>query len=1628
MKLTTLCTLALAAAGLFGSARAQINTTTGSSTNWSANAAWTLNHPPTVDESAVIAHNLTVVAAPGTIGALTVQAGKILTFATWNDALAVTGAVSIAGTVTHATQSDAAAPWVPTARVFIECNEMEITASGKIDVTGKGYQPDDASPTRGPGGGLRVDVWGGGGSYGGLGGANTAASVYGDAAAPTDPGSAGARSAWAAGNAGGGAVRLIVTNRLTLSGSILANGNTGGSSRTGGGSGGAVYVTCGFLAGSGVLQARGGDGASESSTQWVGGGGGGRVALVYDPVRQAAQNALAAPSLQICARGGRDSKSFNYPGEPGTLHLSDASFFPGTTLRGGLVTIPGFTSWTVAGNLSLIDGQSRFPTGFVLRVNGNLAATGRGTLIADDLDLIVSGNFTSVAGTTDYPRHELRAGPESRCEIGGLLYVTNSQVILRAAYAGGIPEITVGGSATLAGSAPLVITAGATNGVAPAYGARLAVAGDLAFGTNALITVAANPTTGATTLFECRDFMLPIGARIDGKGLGFPQGNSTLTYNNGNGPGRGEGKMNAGGGGHGGRGGLNGAAYGLVYANAEKPETAGSSGGRSAWAGSAAGAGGAGLRLIALRTLTIDGTVDMDGTACTHNNYGGGAGGGLFLSSKTLRGTGALRARGGNGGTGSGGGGGGAIAVWSHWFDQWAGSPTKVAEEGLESNAAALAAAVAGGSGSTIGSTGTLYWKTTPLAEPNVRSAPPTIPFADNAVELNGTLVATGLYATAVSALWRQDADGGEVLANWTAQALPGVTEPGDFSYTAALAKDAVWFVRFYAVNVAGESWSDPVSFATADIFVERVAHAAETNETAGSFRIWRDEGSAAMAVTVPFTVGGSAVEGVDYRTLPAHSVVLGVGETQAIVTISTLFDAEAEGDETVSLTLLDGSFIGSGRAAELTISNAPIITGANETIGAGLWRSGVLWSLGREPVAGDAVTLKHNMTLDRATLGAQSLVLESGKVLTFRGWNSQLNVSGLLTLSGTVTHDTQTDTAAPWVADSRVLIACGSLDLPASGRINVTAKGYLCAGTGAVGYGPGGGGVISVSGAGGSHGAAGGLNPVSGYGLLGAPEQPGSAGGGAAWNRGGYGGGAVRLIVGSHATLEGEITANGEDALHQCAGGGAGGSVYITCATLSGAGLITANGGYTASVDGTSDTRYGGGGSGGRIALTYNTAAQAVQNATALPALRIAAAEGHVGNCYSYLGDPGTVTLSDASFFPTVPLRGGRIIIPGFTAWTVGGDLTLQGGLTAFTNGFALTVGGDLVTSGRGGLLADDFAVQVAGNFRSEYATPANRSRSEIRSGPSSALSIGGDLRFANAQLAVEQDAGSPVAITVGGSALFTGDRALTAAAAATNAAGPAYGFHLAAAGTLTVTNTLAVLNTRRGSMLCLEANDLVIAAGAQMDGNARGFQCPAVPYAIGGGPGGGLGAIGSGGGGYGGNGGRVGATTGRAYGVAETPAHAGSAGGHSHWDGSLGGHGGAGVRLIASRNLTLDGSLAVNGGNANHEHAGGGAGGGVFITCKRFLGGGSISARGGSVAGAASTGGSGAGGRIAIHASRTEQWLGLPEKTAEGLDSGETAVAAVATGTQVNGYVGQTGTVYWLTPPAAGSVILLR
>ena len=114
---------------------------------------------------------------------------------------------------------------------------------------------------------------------------------------------------------------------------------------------------------------------------------------------------------------------------------------------------------------------------------------------------------------------------------------------------------------------------------------------------------------------------------------------------------------------------------------------------------------------------------------------------------------------------------------------------------------------------------------------------------------------------------------------------------------------------------------SPPPQMASVSV-VATDADASEQGPDPGEFTFTRT-GDTSFALTVNYTLGGTAQNGTDYQQ-PGTSVTIPAGAASATVTVTPIDDAEAEGDETVVLTLTaDAAYdVGSPNSAAITIAD----------------------------------------------------------------------------------------------------------------------------------------------------------------------------------------------------------------------------------------------------------------------------------------------------------------------------------------------------------------------------------------------------------------------------------------------------------------------------------------------------------------------------------------------------------------------------------------------------------------------------------------------------------------------------------------------------------------------------------
>ena len=190
--------------------------------------------------------------------------------------------------------------------------------------------------------------------------------------------------------------------------------------------------------------------------------------------------------------------------------------------------------------------------------------------------------------------------------------------------------------------------------------------------------------------------------------------------------------------------------------------------------------------------------------------------------------------------------------------------------------------------------------------------------------------------------------------------------------------------------------------------------------------------------------------------------------------------------------------------------------------------------------------------TISVGANGDEDLVIGSGQKL-YVDASAQVNGSVRVASGGTISHLSGSSTRMN-------LNISGAFTLDSGGTVTASGRGTETKG--------------KTSGQGGAYGG----RALSGgqccYGSVRRPTHYGSAGNGTS---SGNGGGAIRITATGALTINGSITCNGATVNYRC---GSGGSVWLTGASISGTGTISANGGNQSHKTNVSP------GGGGRIAV----------------------------------------------------------------------------------------------------------------------------------------------------------------------------------------------------------------------------------------------------------------------------------------------------------------------------------------------------------------------------------------------------------------------------------------------------------
>lgn len=627
-------------------------------------------------------------------------------------------------------------------------------------------------------------------------------------------------------------------------------------------------------------------------------------------------------------------------------------------------------------------------------------------------------------------------------------------------------------------------------------------------------------------------------------------------------------------------------------------------------------------------------------------------------------------------------------------------------------------------------------------------------------------------------------------------------------------------------------------------------------------------------------------------------------------------------------------------------------------------WFDAANWTVGAEgampPQAGDDVRIAKATTirLTNSTPVLKALALGGSEdasvatTLVCSNWTTcvsaetvEIGQGGKLTCSAAeINGGDYTDQSF-----SRVFISCGTLTLATGASIDVEGLGWRAKKSASRGFGPGSANYNGQASISPSHGGHGGnyYDPQNTakrctypYGDAAEPTTAGSSGGSSGYGSGGKsGGGVVRIVATGAVTIDGTVSANGVNAGGSEDQPGSGGSVWISCQSLAGGGTITANGGNGYKLAAVTSRKMLPAG-GGRIAVDYDTVAQAAADVTGL---KIAASSGVFQDaCTTHAGadayapnnqaGEGTLHFTDATLVDQLIGKGLSGEISGLTEYTYDGDLDFSYGYVRFAeDGVKVHVKGDLALSGA------DARLDIGGSVLTNVCIGPVLYAGAV----ASSLTVDGDLSLEGVScldIRAASLSGDPVGatVTVGGTMSVGSGCFVYARSDIFLPSSPR--FHV---GNLTVAEggtMTAFAAGGRGGLTgggCSYRGVPGIPRGSASDGSGRGA------------------------GSHGGQGACEDLSSANAsapYDDEVWPVYPGSGGSNANNQWHTGGRGGGVISVVATNGtIRIDGTLNADGEGGNlvsNNNGGGGAGGTILLSAARVFSGatGVLTAKGGT------------------------------------------------------------------------------
>ena len=519
-------------------------------------------------------------------------------------------------------------------KVEIIATSGNIAATGVLNAVGRGYAADQGAGSGNLGGNTYGSItnpneMGSGGESGAFAGRRGAG--YGGKGGA---GTGGCCGAPATGGAGGGSVKLTISNILTLDGSINASAVNSTGTRAGG-SGGSIYVDVNNLAGAatGSMIANGGSAGASNDN---GGGGGGRIAYYF--------NSKTYTGTAV-AFGGARTGAATYGGA-GTVYSKNKS---DALNPNGYLTLDnnGFSGEITPLENSMLIDILTVANGAHLSINSGVNLDAYNTGVWSFSSITNNGNFSALGVASLTVTGVLNNNSYfdvrniNNLTINNTATVTNNGNLI----ANNVPNLTIDGT--------LIVNTFSPTTTSFASLVNMTVNGTLGH-------LANNNTPVNYIDLTLDNLTVNAGGKIDAAGKGYAAD-------------QGAGSGNTGGNAYGsitdpndlGSGGKSGS-----FQNNRGGGFGGIGGdGGSAWAGAGApaggGTGGGLVKLTIGNTLMLNGTINVSGSNAT-GTRAGGSGGTIYVDTNNFGGaaTGSMIASGGNGGNtnNNGGGGGGRIS------------------------------------------------------------------------------------------------------------------------------------------------------------------------------------------------------------------------------------------------------------------------------------------------------------------------------------------------------------------------------------------------------------------------------------------------------------------------------------------------------------------------------------------------------------------------------------------------------------------------------------------------------------------------------------------------------------------------------------------------------------------------------------------------------------------------------------------------------------------------------------------------------------------------------------------------------------------------------------------------------